>query len=39
MAKKTTKKKIVKGRPMPQSPTAGYLASGRRYGNGGKKNK
>jgi hypothetical protein len=31
--------KIVKGRPKPQAPTAGYLASGRRYDNGGKKRK
>jgi hypothetical protein len=33
-----TKKKLpkIKSRPKPQAPAAGYLASGRRYGGGGK---
>lgn len=33
----TTKKQTkVKSRPKPSTPRAGYLASGRRYGDGGK---
>ena len=32
-AGKTSK---IKGRPKPSTPPAGYLASGRRYGGGGK---
>lgn len=29
----------LKGRPKPSAPRAGYLASGRRYGCGGKVSK
>lgn len=36
MAKKKSK---TKGRPKPSAPTAGYLASGRRYSCGGKTKK
>lgn len=39
---KTTNKKAsggLKGRPKPSAPRAGYLASGRRYGCGGKVSK
>lgn len=31
--------KVIKGRPRPSAPRAGYLASGRRYGCGGKVSK
>ena len=31
--------KVLKGRPKPSAPRAGYLASGRRYGCGGKVSK
>lgn len=41
--KKPTKKKssggTLKGRPKPSAPRAGFLASGRRYGCGGKVSK
>lgn len=30
---------MLKGRPKPSAPRAGVLASGRRYGCGGKKTK
>lgn len=29
-------KQKLKGRPKPSAPRAGFLASGRRYGEGGK---
>lgn len=34
---KTSKTKEHIKRAQPSAPTAGYLASGRRYGNGGKR--
>ena len=36
MAEKKKLKELLKGRPKPSVPRAGYLASGRRYGEGGK---
>jgi len=42
MADKKNKKKsggALKGRPKPSSPRAGFLASGRRYSDGGKTKK